>query len=48
MPYTKFTKVVGKKKKFCIKNRRTGKIVCYNSAKKRETGIRMREMFAHL
>ena len=47
MPYSKFTKIVNGKKKYCIRNLRTGKITCYDSPEKRETGIRMKEAFAH-
>jgi len=43
MPYKKFKKGG----KFCIKNLRTGKVTCYGSEKKRKTGIKMREAFAH-
>ena len=47
MPYLKFTKIVDGKKKYCIKNKKTGSITCYSSKKKREKGIRMKEAFAH-
>ena len=47
MPYTKFTKKVGGKKKQCIKNKETGKVTCYDSVKKRKEGIRIKEAFAH-
>lgn len=48
MPYDKFVRVVKDKKKYCTKNKRTGKVVCYSSERKRKTGIRMREMFTHI
>lgn len=47
MPYRKFEKTVEGKKKYCIQNLRTKKVICYETAAKRETGIRMREAFAH-
>ncbi|MBC8181495.1 hypothetical protein H8E88_10270 [candidate division KSB1 bacterium] len=47
MPYQKFTKIIKGKKNFCIKNKQTGKVTCYDSEKKRETGIRMKEAFKH-
>ena len=43
MPYEKFRKG----KKYCIRNKRTGKVTCYSSVAKRETGIRMKHAFAH-
>jgi len=43
MPYKKFRKGG----KYCIKNLKTGNITCFSSEEKRETGIRMREMFSH-
>lgn len=48
MPYNKFVKAMRGRKKYCTKNKRTGKIVCYSSKRKRETGMKMREMFAHM
>lgn len=45
MPYEKFVKQVKGKKKFCIKNKQTGKVTCYDSEKKRETGIKMKHAF---
>lgn len=48
MPYKLFIKQVEGKKKWCTRNLRTGQIVCYSSPEKRATGIRMREMFAHI
>jgi len=47
MPYKKFTKFVKGKKKWCIRNKRTGQVVCYRSKEVREKGIRMREAFKH-
>lgn len=47
MPYSKFTKVVDKTTKYCIKNINTGKATCFGSKKKRATGIRIREAIAH-
>jgi len=47
MPYDKFTCYVGGQKKYCTKNRKTGQIVHYSSAEKRENGIRVREMYSH-
>lgn len=42
MPYNKFTKKVKGVKKYCIKNKSTGKVTCYGSKAKRKTGIRMK------
>jgi hypothetical protein len=47
MPYDQFTKTVGGKKKYCLKNKNTGQVTCYSSEAKRKTGIRMKEAFAH-
>ena len=47
MPYEKFTKIVKGKKKYCLKNKVTGNVTCYSSEEKRNTGIRMKEAFAH-
>lgn len=47
MPYEKFNKQVMGNKKYCIKNLDTGKETCFSSKKKRKTGIRIREAFAH-
>ena len=43
MPYT----LLKRGSKFCTRNKRTGQVVCYSSAAKRKTGMRMREAFAH-
>jgi len=43
MPYELFKK----DGKFCIKNKKTGKVTCFETEEKRKTGIRMREAFAH-
>ena len=43
MPYELF-KQDGK---YCTRNIRNGKITHYTSAKNRETGIKMREMYSH-
>ena len=43
MPYKQFQKG----KKYCLKNIKTGKVTCYSSAKKRSTGVKMREAFSH-
>lgn len=42
MPYTKFTKTVEGKKKWCTRNKETGDVVCYDSPTKRLHGIMMR------
>jgi len=47
MPYIKFTKKVKGKKKWCIKNKETGKVYCSDSKEKREKMIRMHEAFKH-
>jgi hypothetical protein len=47
MPYRKFITYKDGKKKYAIQNTNTGKITRYSSEKKRETGIRMREMYSH-
>ena len=47
MPYNKFVRMIKEKKKYCLKNKRTGKVTCYSSDKKRKTGIRMKEAFHH-
>jgi len=47
MPYKKFSKKVKGKKKYCLKNKETGAVTCYDSEKKRKIGIKMKEAFAH-
>jgi len=47
MPYKKYTKTVKGKKKYCIKNKNTGKETCFCSEEKRNNGIRIREAYAH-
>ena len=47
MPYDIFDKVIKGKKKYCTKKITDGTVVCYSSKKKRKTGIKMREAFAH-
>ena len=43
MPYIKFKRAG----KYCTKNIRTGRITRYSSEEKRDTGIRLKEAFAH-
>ena len=38
MPYQNFSKTVKGKRKYCMRNKRTGKEYCYDSAKEREEG----------
>lgn len=47
MPYRQFEKIIDGEKRYCIKNIRTGKVTCYYSPGNRETGIRIKEAFAH-
>ncbi|MFX0134121.1 MAG: hypothetical protein ACFFDN_10805 [Candidatus Hodarchaeota archaeon] len=47
MPYSKFTKIVKGKKKYCTRNLETGEVVEYDSAEKRASGIQMREAIHH-
>jgi len=47
MPYQKYTKTIKGKKKFCIRNKQTGQETCYDSEKKRNTGIKIKEAFKH-
>jgi hypothetical protein len=47
MPYELFTKTEGGKIKYCHRNKNTGKVVCYDSEKKRKAGMRIREAVAH-
>lgn len=47
MPYKKFIKTVQGKKKYGLQNIKTGKVALFSSKEKRETGIRMKEAFAH-
>lgn len=42
MPYERFTKTREGKKKWCTRNKETGKVVCYDSATKRLHGVQMR------
>lgn len=41
MPYQKFTKTVKGKKKYCTRNKNTGKVRCFSSKGKRKTMIKM-------
>lgn len=43
MPYRQFTR----NGKYCIQNKKTGNITCFNSESDRAQGIRIREAFAH-
>lgn len=45
MPYSKFTKKVKGKKKYCTRHKTKGTVVCYSSKAKRKTGIKMRHAF---
>ncbi len=47
MPYRKFVQNIKGKKKYCLENKRTGKVTCYGSDKKRVKGARIREFFTH-
>lgn len=47
MPYKLFEKKVDNILKYCTKNINTGKVICYGSKEKRQTGIRIKEAFAH-
>lgn len=47
MPYRKYVCYQNGVKKYCTKNLRNGKITHYSSPEKRETGIRMREMYSN-
>ena len=47
MPYAYFNKRVKGKMLYCIRNLRTGKVVCYKSLAARKKGVRIREAFAH-
>lgn len=51
MPYEKFTKIIHekgkKKKKWCIRNKETGNVTCFDSPEKRKTGIKMHQAFEH-
>jgi len=42
MPYEKFTKTVKGEKKWCTRNKETGKVVCYDNPTKRLHGTQMR------
>jgi hypothetical protein len=46
MPYELFVKIIHedgeKKKKWCTRNKETGKVTEYDSQEKRKTGIKMR------
>jgi len=47
MPYQDFSKTVKGKRKYCMRNKKTGKEYCYDSAKEREEGKRIHEAFVH-
>jgi len=47
MPYQNFSEIVKGKRKYCMRNKRTGKEYCYDSAKEREEGKRIHEAFVH-
>ena len=47
MPYTKFTCYKKGVKKYCTRNTRNGNVTHYSSEQKRDTGIRMHEMYSH-
>ncbi len=48
MPYIRFTKIVNGKKKYCLKNKETGKVYCSDTPEKREKVARLHEMFKHI
>jgi len=51
LPYQFFTKIVHekgkKKKKWCTRNKETGKVIEYDSVEKRKHGVMMREAIHH-
>ena len=48
MPYKTYTTTREGKKKFCMRNIKTGKSYCYNSSVARKKGMRIHEMFKHM
>lgn len=46
MPYDKFIKKAGERR-YCIRNKETGNVTCFNSKAKREVGIGMKEAIHH-
>ena len=48
MPYSKFTKQVGGKTKYCLRKLSNGKTYCSDSSAKREKVAKLHEMFAHI
>ena len=47
MPYSKFTKVIEGRKKWCTRKLSDGKVTCFKSPEARKTGIRIRMAIDH-